>query len=300
MIEVIQPGLLTTIQDAGRKGYESYGIPHSGFFDPFLAAIANRLVGNPLDAPLLEFAMIGPTLVFHRPANIAVTGRSVEYECKQLLPELSATAVHQGSMLQFVRMKGWFGYIAVSGGIAAKKMLGSVSTHFVGGLGKRLGKGDRLEFGKERESYELKSGYWAYPEDSVLHLLPGHHTSEFQPSDLQKITSHSYRIHLQSNRMGIRLEGDSIPSPILRRSVPALAGAVQVPGSGMPIILGPEGPTTGGYAQIGMLSRTSWTLLAGKKPGDSICFDWLDAGDARSMWQDRQNLLAHPDAWRRL
>jgi antagonist of KipI len=301
MIEVLQPGLLTTVQDAGRRGYEAYGFPHSGFFDPFLAAAANRLVGNPIDAPLLEFAMIGPTLAFHRSTSIAISGLAVAYECEQQIPEFKAIAVQEGNVLRFKQMKGWFGYLAVSGGIVATKMLGSVSTHFAGGLGKRLEKGGRLNFGESAgEIYELRSGYWSYPEDPVLHLLPAHHTSEFQRSELQKITSHSYRIHLQSNRMGIRLEGASVHPPALKRSVPALTGIVQVPGSGMPIVLGPEGPTTGGYAQIGMLSRTSWTVLAGKRPGDTVRFDWIDVEKARQMWQVRRNLLTMQDAWRRL
>src|SRR5262245_56547377 len=114
MIEVLQPGLLTTIQDSGRKGYELYGVPRSGFFDPFLAGIANRLVGNSIDAPLLEFAMIGPTLAFHQACVIAITGLDVLYKD---VPLFRAFTVSKGSVLQFAGMKGWFGYIALAGGI---------------------------------------------------------------------------------------------------------------------------------------------------------------------------------------
>ena len=97
--------------------------------------------------------------------------------------------------------------------------------------------------------------------------------------------------------MGIRLEGEALETFRLRRSVPSLVGAVQVPGSGMPIILGPEGPTTGGYAQIGILSRTSWTTLAGRVPGSTIRFDWIGAENARKEWQQRQHLFTNKDAW---
>jgi allophanate hydrolase subunit 2 len=79
-----------------------------------------------------------------------------------------------------------------------------------------------------------------------------------------------------------------------------MIGAVQVPSAGLPIILGPEGPTTGGYAQIGIISRTSWTVLAGKTPGSYLRFQWLDPKTAGQAWNDRQNLFSNPDAWKRL
>ena len=302
MIEILQPGLLTTIQDSGRNGYEAYGVPRSGFFDLFLAEIANRLIGNQIDAPLLEFAMIGPTVVFEESCAIAITGFEVTYKKgNQVIPQFQAFSIEKGSVLQFGGMKGWFGYIAVAGGIRGEKVLGSVSTHFSANLGKKLSKGDRLETGDPAdEFYELRKEAWSFPEDAPLDLLPACHTEDFLKSELRKITEQDYVVSSQSNRMGIRLEGSRVESPILKRSVPALIGAVQVPGSGMPIILGPEGPTTGGYAQIGIISRVSWTVLAAKTPGSSLTFSWIEPEKARTDWNDRKSLFVTPDAWRRL
>jgi allophanate hydrolase subunit 2 len=100
--------------------------------------------------------------------------------------------------------------------------------------------------------------------------------------------------------MGIRLDGASLDGPVLRRSVPALPGALQVPRSGLPLVLGPEGPTTGGYAQLGMIARVSWTSLAAAPPGASVQFEWTNAERARTMWAERQKLFTMKEAWERV
>src|SRR5262249_39316370 len=130
MIEVLQPGVLTTIQDSGRNGYQAYGIPRSGALDPFLAAIANRLAGNPSHAPLLEFALIGPNLRFQQDCRVAVAGFGCEYQLDgKPFPDFTTVPVRAGSTLTFSRMEGWFGYLAFSGGILAPQVLGSASTY---------------------------------------------------------------------------------------------------------------------------------------------------------------------------
>jgi antagonist of KipI len=296
MIEVVQPGLLTTIQDSGRRGFEAYGVPVSGPFDPFLAALANRLCGNDLNAPVLEFAMVGPTLQFHEKGRVVICGFGIQYELNgQRTPELTCMDVSGGSVLKFAGMQGWYGYLGVAGGIqaeTAEKVLSSVSTYLAGGIGKRLGKGQILKTGPEPAIRSaLPSVPWSFPQEPVIYMLPAQHTSRFIDKERQKISEHSYKISPQSNRMGIHLEGATVDAPTVRRSAPALAGTVQIPRSGLPIILGPEGPTTGGYAQIGLISRTSWTVLAGKRPGSVLRFQWTDPETARATWSYRQDLL---------
>ena len=296
MIEVVQPGLLTTIQDSGRKGFEAYGVPVSGPFDPFLAALANRLCGNDLNAPVLEFAMVGPTLQFHEKGRVALCGFGIQYELNdRIVPELMTIELPAGSILKFVGMQGWFGYISFAGGIetqAGEKVLSSVSTYLAGGIGRRLEKGQMLRNGPEPAGVSgLRSVSWSFPQEPVLYLLPAQHTSRFSNIECQKICEHSYKISLQSNRMGIRMDGPVIDAPVIRRSAPALPGTVEIARSGLPIILGPEGPTTGGYAQVGVISRTSWTVLAGSKPGSKLRFQWTDPQMARATWDYRQGLL---------
>ena len=296
MIEVVQPGLLTTIQDSGRRGFEAYGVPVSGPFDPFLAALANRLCGNDLHAPVLEFAMIGPTLQFHEKGRVALCGFGIQYELNsRSTPKLMPFEVSAGSVLKFVGMQGWFGYLGFAGGIetqAGDKVLASGSTYLAGGIGKRLEKGQMLSTGPDRPVASLlRSVPWSFPQEPVVYLLPAQHTSRFSNKECQKISEHSYKISSQSNRMGIRMDGAVIDAPTIRRSAPTYPGTVEIPRSGLPIVLGPEGPTTGGYPQIGVISRTSWTVLAGSRPGSALRFQWTDPETARASWLYRQDLL---------
>ena len=302
MIEVLQPGLLTTVQDLGRKGFESHGVPRSGAFDPFLASIANKLTGNRIDEPLLEFALAGPTLRFHTAAIIAIAGSGVEYELDgHVISSFHSVAVPAGSDLRFVKIKGWYGYISVGGGIKTIRVLGSSSTYVAGGIGARLKKNEKLEMGStSAERFMLRDSYWNFPADPLVYLLPSQHTSRFNIRERQKITENSYKIESQSNRMGIRLDGPHLDAPVLRRSTPAILGSVEVSGSGAPIILGPEGPTTGGYAQLAVISRTSWTTLAITPPGQKIRFEWTDRETACKMWEYRQKLFTSPEAWQPL
>jgi biotin-dependent carboxylase-like uncharacterized protein len=302
MIEILQSGWMTTIQDTGRNGFQAYGVPTSGAFDPFLARVANKLVGNSFDQPFLEFAIAGPSLAFHVDAVMAVCGSGLIYELDgSRIPEFSAVRVRAGAKLNFVRMNGWYGYLAAAGGFDVDPILGSASTSLAAGIGKRLMKDDQLKVrSHSTELYSLRPGYWNYPQESVLHLLPSLHTSHFQERERRKIADHSYRISPQSNRMGIRFQGATLEAPSIRRSVPAIPGTVQIPRDGLPIILGPEGPTTGGYAQMAVISRLSWTVLAVQKPGETIRFDWLNVEDARRMWNFREKLLDSPEAWARI
>ncbi len=299
MIEILQPGILTTIQDSGRAGFEAYGVPHSGFFDPFLAAIANKLAGNPLDSPVLEFALTGPTLLFLDPCCIALSGYGLRFEINSKpVREFSSVLVAAGSTLKFFSMHGWFGYLAVSGGFRVEPVLGSASTYIAGKIGGRLEKGGRLDTGKcQLTGLCLRKEFHPAVSDAVLLLLPGMHTRLFSESEKQKIVQGVYRIGLQSNRMGIRMEGAGVEPPEVKRSAPALSGTIQIPGSGQPILLGPEGPTTGGYAQLGVMSRTSWSVLAGVRPGKEVRFEWTVPEQAVQIRHDRDRLLETPEAW---
>ena len=299
MIEVLHPGLLTTVQDRGRSGFEVYGLPPSGAFDPFLSAIANKLAGNSPQAALFEFAMVGPNLRFQNSCAIAICGFGVEYDLNGERAEtFRYQSIPAGSDLKFITMKGSYGYIAAAGGILTQKVLGSAATYVSGNIGRRLMKGDVLQFGEPTGlKFALRENYRSLPKDSVVHLLPAQHTSLFHAREQQRISENSYKISVQSNRMGIRLEGVSIVAPVLRRSVPALPGVLQVPRSGLPILLGPEGPTTGGYPQLAMISRVSWTVLAGARPGELIRFQWIDPEDARQMWKYRSRLFDAPEVW---
>jgi antagonist of KipI len=299
MIEVLQPGVLTTIQDMGRNGYQAYGIPRSGALDPFLAAIANRLAGNPSHAPLLEFALIGPSLRFQQDCRIAVTGFGCEYQLDgKPVPEFTTVPVHAGSTLTFNRMEGWFGYLAFSGGILVPQVLGSASTYLAGKIGDRLTVQSKFDAGSSHgPCYSLRKGFLQFRGTNILTILPSLHTDQFTFRERRALIQEEYRISIHSNRMGIYLEGTAIHAPQVDRSAPAFAGAIQVPKSGRPIVLGPEGPTTGGYPQIAALSRISWTTLARIQPGRTLRLQWMEIEQARKIWKYRAQILTSREVW---
>lgn len=302
MIEVLQPGFLTTIQDSGRGGYEVYGMPRSGPFDPFLASVANRLVGNKLNAPVLEFALTGPSLKFDREGWIAIVGNSVEYLLdRESIPEFSAVPVRSGSVIQFRAMQSWFGYLAIAGGFAARPVLGSVSTYLAGKIGSRLQAGSSLQSGTPgRSAYRIPKESLGLRTTNIVPILPGLHTGQFSARDRLLIAESEYRIAPESNRMGIHLRGVEVAPLAVKRSAPVLPGTIQVPRTGQPIVLGPEGPTTGGYPQIGILCRISWTKLAETRPGGSIRFEWIDVIKARQLWEYRNSIFQLEEAWQKI
>jgi biotin-dependent carboxylase-like uncharacterized protein len=284
MIEVLTPGI-TTIQDAGRKGLEQFGMPRSGALDPFLARLANRIAGNHLDAPLLEFALLGPTLRFLQPCSFVVAAFSSRYLLNEkLVAEFELINVTAGSVLRFQQMEGWFGYLAFTGGIQAEKILGSASTYVPGKIGKRIAAKDQINLHAQTQPKFFSKAGFEFPKASnILKILDATHTNLFHTSSKKLICENEYTILAQSDRMGIRLEGTPLQVPEVRRSIPALPGVIQVSRSGQLIILGPEGPVTGGYPQIAILSQTSWTTLARTRPGKKIRFEWITLEKARDL-----------------
>ncbi|HSP06871.1 MAG TPA: hypothetical protein VLR94_06810, partial [Acidobacteriota bacterium] len=124
MIEILVPGAYTTIQDLGRPGHEIHGMPGSGAFDPFLASVANRIAGNAPEAPLLEFALTGPSLRFHHDAVVALASFHARYLLNgSAAPEFQPFHAPAGSSLEFQTMQGWFGYLSFAGGISAEMVL---------------------------------------------------------------------------------------------------------------------------------------------------------------------------------
>jgi biotin-dependent carboxylase-like uncharacterized protein len=240
MIEVLHPGI-TTIQDTGRRGFEQFGMPRSGALDPFLAHVANQLAGNEQDAALLEFALVGPTLKFHKSCSIAIAALSCRYSIDgNPAPEFNSFVILSGSTLRFEGMESWFGYLAVSGGLESEKTLGSASAYVPGGIGKRLVARDQLNFrsGTERR-YSTSAESLRLIPGNTLQILEATHTNLFDVHTKKLISEVEYRIHPQSDRMGVRLDGPPLQVPEVRRSTPTLPGVIQIARSGQPIILGP-------------------------------------------------------------
>ena len=282
---VIRPGMLTTIQDRGRWGLQSRGVPVAGPMDPCSHRLANAVVGNDPDAATLEVTLLGPEIEFEDERIVAFTGAEFEVSLdgRAVAPGTPVVA-GAGSRLRFGgRARGARAYLAVGGGIAVPPTLGSRATHVIsslGGLeGRALRAGDRLPLGERTEARRpLGAGVLPVvplPDGHAkLRVLPGPQDDRFAPDALDVLQSAPYVIGSNSDRMGFRLAGPKLEhargADIISDATPL--GALQVPASGQPILLMADRQTTGGYPKIATLITADVSLAGQLSPGDRISF----------------------------
>ncbi|MDT4937215.1 MAG: hypothetical protein QOG80_886 [Pseudonocardiales bacterium] len=270
MIEIVEPGPLTTIQDAGRRGYADLGVPGSGAFDEAALRTANRLVGNPYDAAALEITFGGFAMHVLDAATVALAGAA----CRGLDPMVTTT-LPAGSTIRLGRPEsGVRSYLAFRGGIDVPAVLGSRSTDTLSGLGPPpVRAGDRLPIGQsdtELVGGSIASGI-ATP-TAPLRITFGPRDDWF--TEPRALLDTTWTVRTESNRIGVRLDGP----PLVRTrtdelpSEPTLPGALQVPPDGRPILLGPDAPVTGGYPVIAVLKRDDLGRIAQLRPGDQLRF----------------------------
>ncbi len=283
-ILVIKPGMLTTVQDQGRWGYQSHGVPVAGPMDPLSHRLANALVGNPRDAASLEITLLGPELEFSSERVIAVCGAEFELTMDgRPVKRDAAVVAAAGTRLKFgARGRGARAYLAVSGGIDVLPVLGSRSTHVVsgmGGLGRPLRAGDRLPVGPATAPQHSLSPpvepIMVLPsQHATVRVLPGPQAECFAPESLELLQSAPYVIGPNSDRMGFRLNGPRLAhaggADIISDATPL--GVLQVPASGQPILLMADRQTTGGYPKIATVITADLPIAAQLAPGDRLSF----------------------------
>ncbi|MDE1963438.1 MAG: biotin-dependent carboxyltransferase family protein [Xanthomonadaceae bacterium] len=290
IVQVLRPGLLTTLQDAGRPGHAALGIGRSGTADRPAWQLANALVGNCGDEAALEITLQGPTLRFGRAARIALTGAPIDARVDDApLPPWTAVDLPSGTVLRLRGMRqGCRSYLAVRGGFAVPAVLGSRSEDLharLGPLGGRaLVAGDALPLDPTRgiEAAErLRIRRWGIDPQpwfdfamGPLGLLPGSHAERLDAASRQRLHRQPFRLASSSNRTGARLEGEALAlaAPLELVSEAVLPGTVQLPPSGQPIALLAEAPVTGGYPRIGQVAAADLPTLAQRRPGDAVQF----------------------------
>jgi len=284
-ITVWNPGLLTTVQDMGRVGYQQFGVPVSGVLDPRSAAIANILVGNPEDEAVLECTMLGPQLRFDQPNCIAITGGDLGPTLDgQPAASYRALSVKAGQVLRFTGPKsGCRAFIAFAGGLDIPLVMGSRSTYMkakIGGLqGRKLEKGDVIAF-REPKAELRDMGLRAIAPEFVpraeytLHVILGPQDDAFTDEGLGTFLSQLYTVTPEFDRMGCRLDGPVVQhktnGDIISDGISF--GAIQIPSSGKPIIMLSDRQTTGGYTKIASVISTDFRILAQLKAGDKVRF----------------------------
>ena len=299
-IEVIKPGLATSVQDAGRPGYYNIGIPISGALDQYAFRAANLLVGNEEGAAALEATLLGPELLFRAAAIVAVTGAEATPRVNgEPRPRNESFAVRADDRLSFDFMKvGARIYIAVAGGIDVPAVLGSRSTYALGALGgfagRKLAAGDTLSTGKARSGARAgralaKELPPTYPKSLELRVLPGLYFHRLTEESAKTFFQDTWTVAPEADRIGYRYRkgralsfrerkqpfgAGSDPSNIVDAGYPY--GSIQVPGGVEPIILHRDAVSGGGYAMIGTVISADMDRIAQMQPNNVARFVEVD------------------------
>jgi antagonist of KipI len=304
IIEVMDGGLHTTVQDLGRYGYQRYGVPVSGAMDVFSLRAANLLLGNSEDAAGLEITLVGPKLKFLSDTAIALCGADLRPRVDgQLVQTWKVLKIKAGSLLSFDGpMAGMRCYMAVPGGIDVPEVMGSRSTYTrssIGGFkGRTLRPGDRLANidganPPSRSSKLPQALIPAFGHQHLLRVVMGPQDEAFTPQGVASFLGSTYAISQQSDRVGIRLDGPAIQhvkgGDIISDGAPF--GAVQVPGSGRPVVLMADRGTTGGYTKIATVIAVDIGKLAQALPGDKVTFKPVTVDEAQALLAEREDLI---------
>jgi len=301
MLTVLDPGALTTVQDAGRIGWRRYGIPPSGPMDAAAFVAANRLVGNPAGTAALEITLTGPVLRVWRDCLIAVCGAGFELWAGNLaVPTWHAVYLRAGYALRFgKRLNGARAYLAVDGGIDVPPYLGSRSTYLNGGFGglegRALRAGDQLPLGAGVHTHTISRAGARRPvparittsEPPSVRIVLGPQKDYFSAEVIDRFLENSYKVTAAADRMGIRLQGTRLDHAGETGMVSdgIVTGSIQIPPNGRPIVMMVDHQTTGGYPKIATVIQADLPLLAQRLPGDEVRFAQVSLDEAQAAYR---------------
>lgn len=317
---VLKPGLLTTIQDLGRVGYQKHGVIVSGAMDTFSMRLSNILVGNKEDEAVLEITLLGPSLNMKKDTLFSITGADIYPTIDgKIVPRNRPIYLNKDTILKFGFCKlGCRAYLSAAGGFDVPEVMESKSTYIrakIGGyFGRPLKKGDVIEFGsKSEESINIinslskkdtKDGFimsnWTIKEPcskdyepNVIRVFRDRQYEEFSKDSLDKFFNSEFTIQMNSDRMGYRLSGVQLE---LKKSMEMISeavsfGTVQVPPDGNPIILLADRQTTGGYPKLVQVASVDLRKIAQLKPRDKIKFKEISLKHAEKLYFQKEKYI---------
>ncbi|NQZ88189.1 MAG: biotin-dependent carboxyltransferase family protein [Saccharospirillaceae bacterium] len=310
-IHFIKAGLQTSIQDGGRQGLMHQGVSTSGAMDTTAMAMANWLVGKAQISALFEFTIIGPVIEFSQNIHISITGAKFELTLNNL-PVSSYQTIHvkAGDKLNFgKRLQGARAYMAFSGDLlfenkVLQDVLGSKATHLTAGYGGINGKAIRdntnfsIDFPERKSQVSLRNidhrnvAYSGH--NCFLRCVSAPESSLFNAAQQERFYHQTFKVHPNSNRMGLRLEGEPINfhRPMNISSSGLIQGSVQIPPSGLPIISSVDGQTIGGYPRIAVVISADLDKLAQLAPNDNVIFVKVSQAQALAILKNKQQQLS--------
>ena len=305
-LEILEPGILTTVQDQGRTGYQRYGVPVSGAIDGYALQVANIMVGNDESQAGLEVTAVGPTVKFLADTWIAITGGDLSPSLDgEPVPRWQAVRVRRDSVLTFGGVRdGFRSYVAVAGGIDVPMVMGSRSTYIQGSLGglegRALRSADILNVLPHDPTADLVDNRLpdhlaipVYDRLREVRAVMGPQSNAFTSAGTATFLESSYSVSMESDRMGYRLEGPTIEHAagpdIVSDGTPL--GAVQIPGDGQPIVLLADRGTTGGYTKIATVISSDIGNLVQVMPGGDVTFKAVTVDEAHAILRERRRIL---------
>jgi antagonist of KipI len=300
-VRVVHPGMLTTVQDLGRWGFQSHGVAVAGPMDPYAHRCANALAGNGPGAATLEVTLVGPELEFEDRRLVAIAGARFAVTVDGRDAPSGPFEVAAGGRLRFGhRIVGARAYVAIGGGVTTAPVLGSRATHVssrMGGVGRAIEGGDELPLGDAPSHRAIPRALPALPTVTgappTIRVIAGPQHDWFASTALGALQSSPYRLSPQSDRMGFRLEGP--PLPHARRggmiSEATAIGSLQVPPDGVPILLMADRQTTGGYPKIATAITADIGLAGQLAPGDPLSFAICSLPEALAALIARERVI---------
>ncbi|MEO1021651.1 MAG: biotin-dependent carboxyltransferase family protein [Bacteroidota bacterium] len=283
-LTVLDGGWFTTLQDAGRSGYRRFGVPESGALDRIAYRQANRLVGNTGHEAVLECTLKGGAYVFHDDAYVAVTGADIPVSVDDKSAGMNQSfIIKAGQTLELGAVrKGCRVYVGIAGGLTVPQLFGSRSTLPAVGIGGHEGRplktGDELKWEeplRQVQEQRLKTRELRYFSSRLtIPVYKGPEWEWLSSPARNTLFNQPFVIQSQSNRMGVRLKGESLllTDKTEMRSSPVVPGTIQLPSGGHPIILLYDGQTTGGYPRIGRIAERDLPWIAQMPPGSILRF----------------------------
>jgi antagonist of KipI len=298
MIRVINPGLLTTIQDLGRLGLAHLGVSPAGAADSISFRIANLLLGNDANTPAFEMTLLGPTLEFETAALIAISGSrtSTSLPINEPFQVPAGTRITTGSLLDGARA-----YLAIRGGLAVPAIMNSCSTLLPGSIGgfkgRALKKGDEIALSKQKVGpickLQLVGAARLQLRDGPMRVTATLQYDRFTQQAIERFQQQVFMVRDDSNRSGLRLQGEPIfPAQHRELLTEGIAlGAVQIPRDGQPIILFIDQQTTGGYPKIANVVAADIWRVGQLRPRDEVRFSFVKIPEAIELLRRQEQAL---------
>lgn len=277
-IEVLQPGLFSSIQDLGRFGFQKFGVPQSGVMDRYSMRICNLILGNSENASVLEITMQGPKLKFNSQTSICISGADLSPELNEIpIPQNEMIKISAGDILKFGRRRSGFrSYIGIHGGFQTEELMASRSWYEGLTNDFRLKKGMKLSFSSDislnPETHSSIKIDTEYLNSDEIETYPGPEFENLSVEQQEFLFNSQFKTDENSNRMAVQLKEEFSNELGSIITGPVMPGTVQLTPSGKIIVLMRDCQTTGGYPRILQLSEKGIQVLSQKLPGEKIRF----------------------------